>query len=126
MKNKSTLVSLVLATGSVVALVIILGNLESPSSSPSTSNTVVAPASQGEVVSQDISYEYDFEDDDEHEGEDDNNHNGKRKNYRNQSLPSTAASSTSISSKTTTPTIPSSLDSTQIQQNPRQSNTQAS
>lgn len=142
MKNKSTLVSLVFATGSVVALVMILGNLESPSPSPSTTyksvspagpaNAVVAPVTQDEVVSQGVSYEYDFEDDheddeDDNKNKDDNKHNGKSKKYgNNQSLPSTAAPSTSNPTTTTTPSTPSTSDSTQIQQNPKQSTTQAS
>lgn len=146
MKNKSTLVSLVFATGSVVALVMILGNLESPSPSPSPSttyksvspagpvNAVVASAAQAEVVSQGISYEYDIEDDDEddeddnkHDNKDDNKHNGKSKRYgNNQLLPSAATPSTSNSTTTTTPSTPSISDSTQIQQNPKQSTTQAS
>jgi hypothetical protein len=62
MRNKSTLVSLVFATGSVVALVMILGNLENPSSSPSATNNVVSPAGQGKVASTGIMYEYDFDD----------------------------------------------------------------
>lgn len=134
MKNKSTLVSLVFATGSVVALVMILGNLESPSSQSTTNtvvlptssvNTTVAPEGQGKVVSTGISYEYDFDDEKDDE-KDDNKHNGKHdgkgKKYgkNNQALPSTAATSTSI------PSTPSTLDSSQIQQNPKQSTTQAS
>lgn len=130
MKNKNALVSLVFATGSVVALVMILGNLESPSSSPSTANTVVspgssvnstvAPAGQGKVVSTGTSYEYEYDFDDEKEDEkedekDNNEHNGKhdgkgKKYGKNTSIPST----------------PSTLDSTQIQKNPKQSTTQAS
>lgn len=143
MKNKSTLVSLVFATGSVVALVMILGNLESPSSSPSTTNTVVLPASpvktevapvgQGKVVSTGILYEFDF--DDERDYERDNvkhdakgKHDGKGKKYgkNNQALPSKAADSASTSTSTSIPSTTSTLDSTQIQQNPKQSTTQAS
>lgn len=85
-------------TIAVVALVMILGNLESPSSSPSATNTVVLPASpvntlvspagQGKVVSTGIMYEYDFDDEKDSEKDnekddkkDDNKHNEKGKNY---------------------------------------------
>lgn len=109
----------------------ILGNLESPSSSPATTNTVVSPASsvnttvapagQGKVVSTGTLYEYDF-DDEKHDEKHNGKHDGKGKKYgkNNRALPSTATPSTSI------PSTPSTSDSTQIQQNPKQSTTQAS
>ena len=142
MKNKSTLVSMVFATGSVVALVMILGNLESPSPSPSKTTTVVLPAgptngvalpaAQAEVVTQGTSYEYDFEEDDEEDDDDndkdDNKHNRKSKNNgrSTRSLPSTVAPSTSIPATPSIPSATSALDSIPIQQNPKQSTTQAS
>lgn len=114
MKNKGTFVSLLLATGSVVSLVIILGILENPSSSPSATNTIALPADQSKVDSPGILYEYDFDDDDDDDEKD--KHSGKRKakgkkygKYSN-SVPATSSTSEAV----------------QNEQNPRQSDTRAS
>ncbi|MDP4126990.1 MAG: hypothetical protein Q8912_08615 [Bacillota bacterium] len=126
MKNKNTLISLLFATGSVVALTVILGNLGIHSSSQSTSRNLVSPsASQGQGVSPGISYEYDFNDDDDDDKDkrDDEHTNKGKKRHRNGVY---SSSSPLESDATSIPSASSSLNSAPNQQNPRQSNTQAS
>lgn len=127
MKNKNTFINLLFATGSVVALTVILGNLGSHSSSQSTPHNFVSPsASQGQSVSPGISYEYDFDDDQDEDDKDkrDDEHINKGKKRHGNGLNS--FSSPLESNANSIPSASSSLNSAPNQENPRQSYTKAS
>lgn len=145
MKNRSTMISMFLATGSIAAFAVILGNLESPSSSlsQSTPQSVMSPKGQSEEVNPGFSYEYDFDDDDKNgkevnERSDRGHGKGKRYGKNNKLLPSAGTASASNSGSTsnswsastdnsTSNSAPNtSSDSSSIQPEPRQSTTQAS